>query len=127
MPVTGASPVAQTVKSLLAVQDTQVRSLSWGDPLEKETATHSSILTCKIPWMEEPGRVQSMGSKRVGHGCVTFTFRNKIVCMGKRKKGKEARMEESLRGKKKTGKEKEEGRESGKKIDFEIDKINSHY
>jgi len=90
--------VAQTVKSLLAVQDTQVRSLSWGDPLEKETATHSSILTCKIPWMEEPGRVQSMGSKRVGHGCVTFTFRNKIVCMGKRKKGKEARMEGELEG-----------------------------
>ena len=67
MPVTGASPVAQTVKSLLAVQDTQVRSLSWGDPLEKETATHSSILTCKIPWMEEPGRVQSMGLQRAGH------------------------------------------------------------
>ena len=57
--------MAQTVKSLLAVR---VRSLGWEDPLEKETATHSSILTCKIPWMEEPGRVQSMGSKRVRHG-----------------------------------------------------------
>ena len=64
MPVTGASPVAQTVKSLLVVR---VRSLGWEDPLEKETATHSSILTCKIPWMEEPGRLQSMGSLRVGH------------------------------------------------------------
>ena len=55
------------VKSLSAVQETQVRFLGWGDPLEKETATHSSILAWKIPWMEEPGRLQSMGSQRVGH------------------------------------------------------------
>ena len=67
MPVTGASPVAQTVKSLLAVQDTQVRSLSWGDPLEKEMATHSNTLAWKIPWTEEPRGLQSTGSQRVGH------------------------------------------------------------
>ena len=59
--------MAQMVKSLSAVQETQVRFLGWGDPLEKETATHSSILAWKMPWMEEPGRLQSMGSQRVGH------------------------------------------------------------
>ena len=50
-----------------------VRSLGQEDPLEKEMATHSSILAWKIPWMEEPGRLQSMGSLRVGHD-FTFTF-----------------------------------------------------
>ena len=50
-----ASLVAQTVKSLLAMQETWVRSLSWKDLLEKEMATHSSILAWKIPWIEEPG------------------------------------------------------------------------
>ena len=50
-----------------AVQHTQVRSLGWEDPLEKEMATHSSILAWKMPWKEEPGRLQSMGSQRVGH------------------------------------------------------------
>ena len=55
------------VKSLPAVRETQVRSLGWGDPLEKEMATHSSILAWKIPWMEEPGRLQSVGSQRVRH------------------------------------------------------------
>ena len=53
------------VKSLPAVQETQVLSLGWEDPLEKEMATHSSILAWKIPWMEEPGRLQSVGSQRV--------------------------------------------------------------
>ena len=48
-------------------QETQVRSLGWEDPLEKETATHSSILAWKISWTEEPGGLQSMGSQRVGH------------------------------------------------------------
>ena len=57
--------VAQTVKSLLAMQETRVRSLSWEDPLEKEMALHSSTLAWKIPWMEEPGGLQSMGSPRV--------------------------------------------------------------
>ena len=47
--------------------ETQVRSLGWEDPLEKEMATHSSILAWKIPWTEEPGRLQSMGLQRVGH------------------------------------------------------------
>ena len=50
-----------------AVQETQVRSLSREDPLEKEKATHPSILAWRIPWREEPGRLQSMGSQRVGH------------------------------------------------------------
>ena len=59
--------MAQRVKSLLAMQETQVRSLGWEDPLEKEMAPHSSTLAWKIPWTEEPGRLQSMGSQRVGH------------------------------------------------------------
>ena len=62
-----ASLVAQSVKNLPAVQETQVRSLGWEDPLEKEMATHSSILTWKISWTEEPGGLQSMGSQRVRH------------------------------------------------------------
>ena len=62
-----ASLVAQMVKCLPAMKETWVRSLGWEDPLEKETATHSSTLAWKIPWMEEPGRLQSMGSQRVGH------------------------------------------------------------
>ena len=57
---------AQTVKRRPAMWETQVRSLGQEDPLEKEMATHSSILAWKIPWME-PGRLQSMGSQRVGH------------------------------------------------------------
>ena len=61
------TPVAQTVKHLTAMWETQVRSLGQEDPLEKEMATHSSILAWKIPWTEEPGKVQSMGSQRVGH------------------------------------------------------------
>ena len=59
--------MAQMVKSLLAMWKTQVQSLGWEDPLEKEMITHSSILAQKIPWMEEPGRLQSMESQRVGH------------------------------------------------------------
>ena len=60
-------PVAQTVKNLPAVQETQVRSLGQEDPLEKEIASHSSILACRIPWIEEAGGLQSMGSQRVRH------------------------------------------------------------
>ena len=56
-----ASLVAQTVKHLSAMQETQVRSLGWEDPLEKEIAAHSSILAWKIPWKVEPGRLLSMG------------------------------------------------------------------
>ena len=59
--------VAQMVKCLPAMQETQVQSLGWEDLLEKETATHSNTLAWKIPWTEEPGRLQSMGSQRVGH------------------------------------------------------------
>ena len=61
------SLVTQTVKSLPAMQETQVQSLGWEDYLEMGMATHSSILTWRIPWMEEPGGLQSMGSHRVGH------------------------------------------------------------
>ena len=61
--VPGASLVAQSVKNLPAVQETQVRSLDRADTLEKERATHSSILAWKIPWTEEPGGLQSMGSQ----------------------------------------------------------------
>ena len=56
-----------TVKSLPAMQETQVQVLGREDPLEKDMATHSSILAWEIPWTEEPGGVQSMGSQRVGH------------------------------------------------------------
>ena len=59
--------MAQTVKSLTVMQETQVQSLGWEDPLEKEMATHSNTLVWKIPWMEKPGRLQSMGSQRVRH------------------------------------------------------------
>ena len=55
------------VKRLPAVQETWARSLGCEDPLEKKMETHSSTLAWKIPWTEEPGRLQSMGSQRVGH------------------------------------------------------------
>ena len=55
----------QMVENLLAMQETQVGSLGQEDPLEKEMTTHSSILAWRIPWTEEPGRLQSMGSQRV--------------------------------------------------------------
>ena len=59
--------MAQTVKRLPATWETWVRSLGQEDLLEKEMATHFSTLAWKIPWMEEPGRLQSMGLQRVGH------------------------------------------------------------
>ena len=55
------------VKSLPAIQETQVQSLGWDDPLEKRTATHSSVLAWRVPWTEEPDGLQSMGLQRVGH------------------------------------------------------------
>ena len=58
---------AQVVKNLRAIQKSQVRSLGREDPLEKGMATHSSILAWEIPWTEEPGGLQSMGSQRVRH------------------------------------------------------------
>ena len=63
----GTSLVAQRIKRLPTMQETQVRSLGREDPLEKEMATHSSTLAWKIPWTEEPVRLQSMGSLRFGH------------------------------------------------------------
>ena len=65
------SLVAQTVKYLVAILESWVQYLGWEDLLEKEMATHSSILAWKIPWMEEPGRLQFMRSQRVGHHWVT--------------------------------------------------------
>ena len=66
-----ASLVAQRVKDLPAMQETWVWFLGWEDPLEKEIVTHSSILAWKIPWREEPGRLQSLGSQRVRHNWAT--------------------------------------------------------
>ena len=62
-----ASLVAQSLKHLPAMWETWIRSLGWEDPLEKEMATYSSILAWRIPWTEEPGGLQSMGSQRVRH------------------------------------------------------------
>ena len=62
-----ASWAAQTVKNLPAMRETWVRSLDWEDPLEEGMETHSSLLALKTPWTEEPGRLQPMGSQRVGH------------------------------------------------------------
>ena len=59
--------MAQTVKRLSAMQETRVRFLGWEDTLEKEMAAHSSILAWKMPWTAEPGRLPSMGSRRVRH------------------------------------------------------------
>ena len=66
-----ASLVAQTVKRLPTMREIHVQSLGWEDPLEKEMATHSSILAWKISWMEEPGWLLSMGSQRVVHDWAT--------------------------------------------------------
>ena len=60
-------PYGSAVKNLSAMQETWVQSLGWEDPLEKETASHSNILAWEIPWTEEPGGPQSMGSQRVEH------------------------------------------------------------
>ena len=72
------SLVAQRVKCLSTMRETWVRSLGREDPLEKEMAIHSSTIAWKIPWTEEPGRLQSMGLQRVGHHWTTslslFTF-----------------------------------------------------
>ena len=59
------------VKRLSTMQETRVRALGWEDPLEREMAIHSSTIAWKIPWTEEPGRLQSMGSQRVGHYWAT--------------------------------------------------------
>ena len=69
-----ASLIAQLVKNLPATRETWVWSLGWENPLEKGTATHSSILAWRIPWTEETGRLWSIGSQRVRNDWVTFTF-----------------------------------------------------
>ena len=72
--------MAQTVKNLSATQETWVWSLDWEDPLEKEMATHSSILAWRIPWIEEPGGPQSIGSQRVRHDWSDLGCRFSITC-----------------------------------------------
>jgi len=67
----GVLLIAQSVKNLSAIQETWVRFLGWEDMLEKEMETHSSILAWRIPWTEEPGRLQSMASQRVRHDLAT--------------------------------------------------------
>ena len=69
-----ASLVVQMVKNLLAMQETQVQSLVWEHPLEKGMATHSSTLVLRIPWTEEPGRLQYMGLQRVRSDWTTNTI-----------------------------------------------------
>ena len=66
-PFLGINLVAQRVKCLPTMWETRVQPLGWEALLEKAMATHSNILAWKIPWTEEPGRLQSMGSQRVGH------------------------------------------------------------
>ena len=79
--------VAQQVKNPPAMWEAWVWSLGWEDPLEKGMATHSSILAWRIPWREEPGGLQSMGSQRVGHNWTTFTSFH-IITSKKRKEKK---------------------------------------
>ena len=67
------SLIAQMVKNLPATRETRVQSLGQEDPLEKEMATHSSILAWRLPWTEEPSRLKSMGSQRAGHDWATTT------------------------------------------------------
>ena len=74
-------PTAQMVKNLPATQEIWVRSLGQEDPLEKEMAIHSSTLAWKIPWTEESGRPQSMGSQRVRHNQVTNTHEHRLTHM----------------------------------------------
>ena len=71
LPSVQASLVAQRLKCLPPMRETWVQSLGQEDPLEKEMATHSSIIAWRIPWMEKPGRLQSTGSQRVGHNWAT--------------------------------------------------------
>ena len=68
------SLVAQTIKRLSTMQEIRVQSLGWEEPLEKEMAIHSRTIAWKIPWTEEPGRLQSMGLQRVGHDWATSLY-----------------------------------------------------
>ena len=76
------SLVAQMVKRLPAMLETRDQSLGWEDPLEKEMATHSSTLAWKIPWTEEPGRLQPMGSQRVGQDWATSLSMQELTPWG---------------------------------------------
>ena len=73
-PMYGASQVAQTVKNLPAIQETQVQFVGWEDPLEKKMAAHSSTLVWKIPWMEDHDRLQSMGVAKSQTQLRNFIF-----------------------------------------------------
>ena len=85
---TWSAAVAQTVKNLPAMQETRIWSLDWEDPLQKWMAAHSSILAWRIPWTEEPGRLQSVGSQRVRHDWVTSTTTSASWCaQGKDRQG----------------------------------------
>ena len=77
-----ASLMAQMIKNLPAMWETRVQSLGWEDPLKKGMAIHSSILAWRIPWREEPGRPQSMGSQRVRHNWVINTFTSHKITSG---------------------------------------------
>ena len=83
MGLCGASLVAQLVKNLPTMQETWVRSLAREDPLEEGMATHSSILSWKIPWTEEPGRLQSIGSQKVMHDWASMQGSKKLGPRGK--------------------------------------------
>ena len=80
-PSVSSSLVTQSVKNLPAMRETWVRLLGWEDPLEKGTATHSNILAWRIPWTEELGRLQSLGSQRVRHNWATLTSFTSLRCV----------------------------------------------
>ena len=82
-----ASLVAQMVKNSPATQETWIWSLVWEDPLEEGMATHSSILAWRIPWAEEPGKLQSMGLQRVGHDRATKHSSTYIIFLLKTRRG----------------------------------------
>ena len=87
------SLVAQTVNRVSTMQETQVLFLGWEDPLEKEMAIHSRTIAWKIPWTEEPNRLQSMGSQKVGHDWTTslyFTISHRSIKVKETKKAKMA-------------------------------------
>ena len=77
-------PYASDGKEYACNGGVQVQSLGWEEPLEKGMATHSSILSWRIPWAEEPGGLQSVGSQRVGHDCVTNTTTTRVSLVTQR-------------------------------------------
>ena len=72
-------PSGSAVKNLPPMQETQVQSLGWENPLEEGMATHSSILAWRIPWAEEPGRLQFIGLQKVGHDCQVTEKTHKLI------------------------------------------------